>query len=155
MLVALLQNTCTSAAHSASAQVITTASAVGSCVGVASSCGAGFPTAAQFTTGKSGVLLMDGRNFFENSSAVTAAETRRRAGCNASVECDAFPVAGMFISLPKVFFIVDTIWGEGARPPGVLRSCFRPSPHRRSLDDPQVSACWSYRPKRAGQPILH
>src|SRR6202041_105734 len=107
MLVALLQNTCTSAAHSASAHVMTTASAFGSCAGVLSSCGDCFPTAAQFTTGKSGVLMMDGRNFFEKSSALTAAETRRRAGCNASVECDAFPVAGMFISIPKVSFCND------------------------------------------------
>src|ERR1700733_11649735 len=102
MLVALLQNTCTSAAHSASAHVMTTASAFGSCAGVFSNCGACFPTAAQFTTGKPGVLLIDGTNFFENSSALTAAETSRRAGCSASVECDAFPVAGMFISVSKV-----------------------------------------------------
>src|ERR1700683_1314003 len=80
---------------------MTTASAVGSCAGVLSSCGACFPIAAQFTTGKSGVLLMAGRNFFEKSSALTAAETSRRAGCNASVECDTFPVAGMFISISR------------------------------------------------------
>src|SRR5580658_348558 len=96
MLVPLLQNTCTNAAHSASAQVMTTVSAFGSCAGVLSNCGACFPTAAQFTAGKSGVLLMDGSNFFEKSSALTAAESRSRAGCNASDDCDSFDVAFMF-----------------------------------------------------------
>src|ERR1700691_6087417 len=96
MLVPPLQNTCTNAAHSYSAHVMTTASAFGGCAGVVSSCGACFPTAAQFTAGKSGVLLMDGRNFFEKSSVLMAAETRRRAGCNGSVVCGTFEAAVMF-----------------------------------------------------------
>ena len=93
MLVPLLQNTCTNAAHSAAAHVMTTTSAFGSSAGVLNNCGACFPTAAQFTAAKSGVLLLDGRNFLEKSSALTAAESRSRAGCSASVVCDAFGVA--------------------------------------------------------------
>jgi hypothetical protein len=41
-------------------------------------------------------LLMDGSNFLEYSSALTAAESSKRAGCNASVDCDSFVVAFIF-----------------------------------------------------------
>jgi hypothetical protein len=55
MLVFPAQNTCCSAAHSALAQVMTTADAFGSCpAGVAGSTGAAFPTAAKLTGGNGG-----------------------------------------------------------------------------------------------------
>ena len=38
---------------------------------------------------------IDGRNFLEKSSALMAAESRSRAGCNASVVCDIFGVVVM------------------------------------------------------------
>src|ERR1700722_18485384 len=55
MLLPPAQKTCCIAAHSASAQVMTTADALGSCpAGVAGSTGAAFPTTAKLTGGNGG-----------------------------------------------------------------------------------------------------
>jgi hypothetical protein len=98
MAVPLLQKTCCNAAHSGSAQVTTTASAAGRLDGVFSSCGAECPIASQFTAGNAGVLLMDGWNFLAKSAALTAAETRSRAGCNASLVPSTFAIGVICLS---------------------------------------------------------
>src|SRR5580658_5071328 len=60
MVALLAQNTCCRAAHSALAQVMTTADAFGSFPeGVASRVGAVFPTVAKFTTGSAGPFVIE------------------------------------------------------------------------------------------------